>query len=227
MSNVPPISKPVTTRPESGNPGTGASAGSNQQSPLSTSGDRPPLSRYALFFLLLGVGLATDLWTKSYVFANCFDAASYGHYQQEVHWWIDGIFGIQTSTNPGALFGMGKGLSWLFAILSIVALSGIMAWLFIWRAARDRWVTFALGLISGGILGNLNDRLGFGYDSSFPESIRTHVRDWIYFRLDGVPGFDPWPNFNIADSLLVIGAIMLVLHAFFAPVENDTDAGNV
>ena len=39
------------------------------------------------------------------------------------------------------------------------------------------------------------------------------MRDWILFRLEGVPWFDPWPNFNIADVLLVCGAIMLFLHA--------------
>jgi signal peptidase II len=45
------------------------------------------------------------------------------------------------------------------------------------------------------------------------------VRDWILFRLEGVPFFDPWPNFNIADSALVIGAILLFLHAFITPAE--------
>ncbi|MEM7457742.1 MAG: signal peptidase II [Planctomycetota bacterium] len=191
-------------------------------------GERLPISRFALFFSLLAIGLAFDLWTKTYAFSNFFDPETYGKQPQAVHWWVDGVFGLQTSTNPGALFGMGKGLSWLFALLSFVALSGIILWLFVWKAARDRWITFALGLISGGILGNLYDRVGLGYVESWDlPGIRTDVRDWILFRLDGVPMFDPWPNFNIADSLLVTGAIMLMIHALFAPMDdgnNDDDS---
>ena len=120
-----------------------------------------------------------------------------------------------SSINPGALFGLGAGYSWVFATISIGALIGIFCWLFIWRAARDRWLTTALGLVTAGIIGNLYDRLGWGYVQGFPEAVRDNVRDWILFRLEGVPFFDPWPNFNIADSLLVIGAILLFLHAFF------------
>ena len=64
------------------------------------------------------------------------------------HFWVDGMFGIQTSTNPGALFGMGSGYSWLFAILSLIALAGIMLWLFVFGAAYDLFLTLTLGLIS-------------------------------------------------------------------------------
>ena len=187
---------------------------SSDLSPNHYQGERLPASRYALFFALAIIGVSVDLATKSYMFANYFEP-SVVETHQDVHWWIDGIFGIQTSTNPGALFGIGKGYSWLFATLSIVALVGILAWLFIWRAAHDRWLTIALGMVSGGILGNLYDRLGFGYVQGAPESIRNNVRDWILFRLEGVPMFDPWPNFNIADSLLVCGACLLFIHAFF------------
>ena len=183
-------------------------------------GVRLPFSRYALFFALGVIGLAADLWTKSFMFANYFVPANE---YQEIHFWVDGIFGIQCSTNPGALFGIGRGYSWLFAILSFVALAGVMVWLFVFRAAMDWWLTVSLGIITGGILGNLYDRLGLGYLPEYPDAIRTNVRDWIYFRLEGWPMLDPWPNFNIADSLLVTGAIMLFVHAlFFAedePVE--------
>ena len=175
---------------------------------------RLPKSRYALFFALAIIGVLVDLGTKTYMFESYFDPEIINQPQQP-HWLIDGVFGFQCSTNPGALFGIGRGLSWLFAGLSFVALAGIITWLFVFKAAWDRWITAALGLISGGILGNLYDRLGFGYCEGYPEHIRTNVRDWILFRLDGVPMFDPWPNFNIADSLLVCGAIMLLAHAIF------------
>lgn len=173
-----------------------------------------PVNRFALFFGLATMGVVLDLWTKSYMFTHYFDPTNTESHQT-IHWLIEGVFGIQASTNPGALFGIGRGLSWLFAALSFLALSGIFCWLFVWKAAKDRWLTVALGLITGGILGNLYDRLGFGYLSDYPESIRTNVRDWIYFRLEGVPMFDPWPNFNFADSFLVCGAVMLFVHALF------------
>lgn len=142
-------------------------------------------------------------------------------------WWIEGVFGVQTSTNPGALFGMGAGLSYVFATFSIVALTGILVWLFLFRAAADRWLTIALGLVSGGIIGNLYDRVGLGWKPEYPEWVRDNVRDWIYFRLEGVPFFDPWPNFNIADSLLVVGAAMLFVHSFVlyrAEIAAEADA---
>jgi signal peptidase II len=126
-------------------------------------------------------------------------------------WWLwPGHVGIETSINRGALFGMGAGYWWVFAVLSVVALAGILLWLFVWRAAADRWLTVALGCVTAGILGNLYDRLGLWDAAGLVPDFHHGVRDWILFR------YSPeltWPNFNIADSLLVTGAIMLVVHA--------------
>ncbi len=183
---------------------------------------RLPASRFILFFCIAAVGLAADLATKHLAFKHYFDPASPG---QQPRWWIDGIFGLQTSTNPGALFGMGSGLSWVFAILSVVAICVIVGWLFIFKGAVDRWLTFTLALITGGILGNLYDRVGLGALPSYPPEIHTNVRDWILFRLEGVPFFDPWPNFNFADCWLVCGAALLFFHALFlAPEEETSDS---
>jgi signal peptidase II len=190
-------------------------------------GGRLPVSRYALFFFPAVVGATADLITKSYVFGKFFDVErAHGQLPQFAHWWYEEILGIQTSTNPGALFGFGKGFSGVFVIFSVVALIAILIWLFVAKAAWDRWLTFSLGLISGGIIGNFYDRIGLGYLPAYPAEIKTNVRDWILFRLEGVPFFDPWPNFNIADSLLVTGAVMLFIHACFfaAPSESDETA---
>ena len=184
-----------------------------------------PISRYVLFFSLALSGVTLDLVSKSMIFARYFDPARSGE-PQDVHWLVDGILGIQTSTNPGALFGIGHGYSWLFAIFSVIAIVGILVWLFVARAAHDRWLTLTLGLITGGILGNLYDRVGLGALPEYPESIRTNVRDFILFRIENVPLFDPWPNFNIADSLLVTGAALLFVHALFMiepPAESAKD----
>ena len=177
--------------------------------------------RFVLFFCVAALALLADLVSKSVMFSAYFDPTQT---YQGAHFWIDGVFGVQTSTNPGALFGMGSGYSWLFAILSVIALSGVVLWLFVFGAAYDLYLTLTLGLISGGIMGNLYDRVGWGALPSYPESNRTNVRDWILFRLEGVPMFDPWPNFNLADCWLVCGAALLFFHALFLAPPDDAGA---
>ena len=174
-------------------------------------GQTIPLFRVVAFCSLGLSGFLADIGTKAFVFDRYFLP-----FQAPIkHWWITGVLGIETTTNPGALFGMFPGYRWLFAALSLFALISIITWLFVFGGARDRWLNLSLGLVAGGILGNLYDRMGFGFRASYPSEIRFRVRDWIYFRLEGVPWFDPWPNFNIADSLLVCGALLLVMHSIF------------
>lgn len=175
------------------------------------SGVRLPKNRYVIFFSLMIVGLAADLVTKSLMFNRYYDPSE--AYRAPV-WLIGDYLGVQCSTNPGALFGMGSGYSWLFAGVSVFAVFGLIGWLFLFKAAIDRWLTVATGMISGGIIGNFYDRVGLGWRPEYLDSVKTNVRDWIHFRIEGMPLFDPWPNFNIADSLLVCGAIMLFIHAF-------------
>lgn len=127
-------------------------------------------------------------------------------------WWIwENIAGIQTSLNAGALFGMGHGYSGLFALLSIVAAIGIVVWLFRFGAAHELFLTVALACVMAGICGNLYDRLGLWHAPGTPDVWPNLVRDWILFRYRGYS----WPNFNVADSLLVCGAGLLLWHGFF------------
>lgn len=180
-----------------------------------------PASRYIIFFALALVGLGLDLWTKSFVFAKFFDPLS----RPDQYWFIPGWLGIECSTNPGALFGFGKGNSHWFALLSVIAACGIVYWLFIHKAAQDLILTIALGSITGGIFGNLYDRLGLWHGADLPSEHHHTVRDWIHFRWPGGPRWiDPWPNFNIADALLVCGATLLFLHAVFQKNEPPTES---
>lgn len=161
-------------------------------------------SRYLLFAGLAIGGCLADLVTKSAVFAWR------GPPRADNEWWIwEGFFGIETALNPGALFGMGKNYGPLFAVLSIVAAVGIVYWLFVRGAARDLTLTIALSSVMGGIFGNLYDRLGFGQAADAAGQWRTEVRDWILFRY----GEYTWPNFNLADCMLVCGAALLMWHA--------------
>lgn len=162
-----------------------------------------PLNRYVLFGALTICGTAIDLLTKEWVF-------NWRGLPGELPpWWlIEPYVGIETAVNQGALFGMGQGKGWLFAILSVIASVGICVWLFAFRSAISLWLTFAMGLVLGGIFGNLYDRVGV---PNLPPPFHGGVRDWILFRYQEYV----WPNFNIADSLLVVGAIMLAFHSMF------------
>lgn len=166
-----------------------------------------PLSRIIWFVALAGVGCAADLATKEWFFSR---PELLPLRSGRVWWLVEGHIGFQLSLNEGALFGMGQGLVWLFATLSIVAAVAIPLWLFKFQAAQDRLLCFALALVMGGVLGNLYDRLGLhGITDASGEQVYA-VRDWILLQWNDEWR---WPNFNIADSLLVCGACLLALHA--------------
>lgn len=109
--------------------------------------------------------------------------------------------------NHGALFGLGSShqdrANTIFAAVSLIAAFAILAWGLRKSNATDRWLCICLGLILGGTLGNLFDRIVFG-----------GVRDFLYFyKVE-------WPVFNFADCCLVIGAVMLCVQAFFTPKKS-------
>jgi lipoprotein signal peptidase len=103
--------------------------------------------------------------------------------------------------NHGALFGLANDYQYLansvFAVVSVLAAGAIAYWSTRAATARDRWLCAALGLILGGTLGNLYDRLVF-----------HGVRDFLYFY------WINWPVFNVADCCLVCGAFLLLTQAF-------------
>ena len=169
-------------------------------------------AQWLTFTSLAAGGAAFDLWTKHAVFAWR------GLPGQLPPWWlIEPYVGIETAVNEGALFGMGAGFGTAFAILSILAGIGIIIWLARFRAIESWWLAVALGCVMAGIIGNLHDRLGLWYQPDYPPQWRTGVRDWILLRYHDYT----WPNFNIADSLLVTGAIMLAIHSFTGPKNSD------
>ena len=171
---------------------------------------RPAYSanRYVIFVLLVLAGTSLDLWSKHAVFA------SMNGPNQQTGWLLDGWvkFKLHTSFNSGALWGMGQGMAWMFALLSVVALVGILYWLFVAGACRSIWLTVTLSLVAAGTLGNLYDRLALhGWLTNEGQPVQA-VRDFLRFRF----GTFEWATFNVADILLVVGAIMLVIQSFAA-----------
>jgi len=187
-----------------------------------------PRSRHVLFWSLAALGLAADLWTKHWMFSRPSLRAG------EIWWLWPEYAGFQLSLNEGALFGMGQGNVWLFAGCSLAAAIAIPTWLFVFGGARDRALTIVLGAILGGVLGNLYDRLGLpglqwgDFDPARAGQRVYAVRDFVLLAWRWDPDWQNrvvWPNFNVADSLLVCGAAALLLLSFRkSPREAHADA---
>jgi signal peptidase II len=161
--------------------------------PELTEGGAPPLAplparRVVLFATVAIAVLCLDLVSKTIVVAELGD-------RRPIRL-LGGALYLLETRNAGAAFSVGTGATVLLTVVALVVIAVIV------RAARRMrsigWAV-ALGLILGGALGNLSDRLfrapGFG---------RGHVVDWIsLFSSDG----HVWPVFNVADSAIVCGAV--------------------
>jgi signal peptidase II len=104
--------------------------------------------------------------------------------------------------NPGAAFSMATGFTWL---LSLIALGVVVAIVRLAPRLRSTGWAWGLGLVLGGALGNLVDRLLRG-----PGPLRGHVVDFLSLL---APDGSVWPVFNLADSAIVCGGVTLVVLA--------------
>ncbi|MDT4932539.1 MAG: signal peptidase [Pseudonocardiales bacterium] len=145
--------------------------------------------RVRLFALVAAVALAADAISKAIVAANLGDNPAIRT--------LGGAVYLQETRNSGAAFSLGTGAT---VVLTVVALAVVV---FILRTAgrmRSAGWAVALGLVLGGALGNLADRM-----FRAPGVGRGHVVDWIsLFGPDG----EHWPIFNLADSAIVCGAVL-------------------
>lgn len=152
----------------------------------------PPLVR--LLAALAALVLALDVVTKVVAVAQL-----EGREPVAV---LGGLVYLQLLRNPGAAFSLATGYTWA---LSIVMIAVIVVIVRVARRLRSAGWAVALGLVLGGALGNLTDRL-----FRAPGPLQGHVVDFVsLFAPDG----RIWPVFNVADSSIVSGGILLVLLA--------------
>jgi signal peptidase II len=113
---------------------------------------------------------------------------------------IEGLFALEGTYNPGVTFGLAQGQTELILVFTFVATSVLGAWLFLTRR-HSRLLHVALAMVLAGALGNLWDRLHW-----------HKVRDFFLFYL-GEPqaAYFEWPNFNVADSMIVVGVGLILL----------------
>lgn len=107
---------------------------------------------------------------------------------------IPRVVQFRYAENTGMAFSMFSGARWIFVALTVIVCVGVM-----WYMFRDKcpslWMYWSLGVVVAGGLGNLIDRVRFGYVVDFIE-----------------PTFMEFAVFNIADSAVTLGAVSLVLY---------------
>jgi len=106
-----------------------------------------------------------------------------------------GFFRFTHIHNTGAAFGLFRGHSLILTVVAVFGVAVLLLYAFLlyrrYPLLNNRLSRVALGLVLGGTIGNLIDRLNFGY-----------VTDFIDFTV--------WPTFNIADSAVTVGVIIIV-----------------
>lgn len=185
--------------------------------PGPTFSSRDMALRFVVFLALSGLGAFCDLYSKTVVFSKL--GYPNGQSEKFLDSWV--MFRFHTSFNRGALWGIGQHLTWLFALLSLLAVLMIFYWLFARGAARSWILTLCLASIMAGTLGNLHDRLGLhGCIDPLTQERIFGVRDFLLFRF----GTYNWPVFNIADVLLVAGAGCLIVQSLFGNMNIETSS---
>ena len=105
---------------------------------------------------------------------------------------INNIFHLTYVTNTGSAFGLFKNLNWFFMLFSILVIIAIFYYLRKKIDEKEKFLQLAVGLLLGGTIGNMTDRILYGA-----------VIDFLDFRI--------WPVFNVADSAITISVVLLII----------------
>jgi signal peptidase II len=143
------------------------------------------------WLVVTAIVIGLDQWTKLLIIEN------FAEFDSVV---LLPVLEFMRLHNEGAAFSFLAGASgwqrWLFIVLGIGVSIGIAVWLYKLPARGQSLLAAALSLVMGGALGNVIDRVRFGYVVDF---IRVHYEQWYF------------PAFNIADSAITVGAALLIL----------------
>ena len=153
-----------------------------------------------MYYVIAVVMIVIDQWTKYLVIENMTIGESIPI--------IDNIFYLTSHRNPGAAWGILQGQMWFFYMITLIVV-GIIIYYIEHYAKTNRLLGISLGLVLGGAIGNLIDRVRF-------QEVVDFVDVYIF-------SYD-YPIFNVADSSLVIGVILIGIITLFEEVRKDKKA---
>ncbi len=153
--------------------------------------------------LMVGIYLAIDLLTKHFIYMPIAAGAD------DITIW-DGVLKLVAVENTGASFGIFQNANEVLSVISVIVVAVLFAVMILSVKNRNGWFRAALILMLAGGIGNLVDRFVFGF-----------VRDWIYFELID------FAVFNLADSGLTVGCVLLIIYVifFYRPVDKKQKSG--
>ena len=151
--------------------------------------------RYKIFLLVASLTFAADQLSKLWARTLPWDEHRGVGIARPV---IENFFDWRLSYNTGSAFGLFRSVGGARIFLTVVGIVAVVAILWMLRAARDdqRRFSWALGLVAGGAVGNVLDRLLFG-----------KVTDFVVWKWHS----HEWPTFNVADAALCVGVGLLFL----------------
>jgi len=148
------------------------------------------MKKHIISLVTIAVALFVDLFTKHLALEKL------GYFNRVD--FFGGFIRFDLTFNQGGVFGIMQGYKTFFLVVSICVLIVMIAYYF-YEKNMPNMFRFAMSLIIAGALGNIIDRLIPG---------RIGVVDFISVGVDGVYR---WPTFNVADSIIIIGAFILAI----------------
>jgi signal peptidase II len=149
---------------------------------------------YRPLLLTAGIVVLLDQLTKTWAVSRLDDGRSIDI--------IQGALSLRLTLNPGGAFGFGKEFPGFFLVATIVVIIAIVTWV---GRTGEPGMAIPLGLVLGGGIGNLIDRLFRAFDGRVVDFIDLHV----------------WPVFNVADSCIVIGVTLVLIQGFRSVTDDE------
>ncbi len=138
---------------------------------------------------------------------------------------VGSFFRLTLVLNPGGVFGTRLGSQNFYTFISILAI-GVTLWFFFKTRANGKTFRIGLCLVLGGAVGNLIDRFRFGEVVDFLDfdffNLTLPPTKILFFKF---PNFylDRWPVFNLADSFVLIGMVLVIIHLLFYKESSTPD----